>query len=365
MSLACPRTHFDKVAEEQPDFVKMTCSAAEKIPEGDFAFTAKDFNSDDLIEFAKNKITSEYRAHLHKQGYRGEVRYEDAYRANPEYVQAITLQWEKEFYAIGNYHSHGRKTMFFAENLVEKLADTELNVDCELMKPSFPACMFVYDDQITRDAIYAVSGGKAPATGAVTSYVMNYKTDEGMEGLAVYAVHPGQGGSPGVAIMRHLAMVEGSDVETALRTDWKKIDGGKGYRENESGDDSMFFTGGMQFMRIVTNSVLYLASSNPDIVPGLRDAPLIKGREPNKYEKRIYEKKLTSAAFTVVGSTFLPYAVLTDSEGRKLDHQVKVRGHHKMQAYGPGLMERRRILIQPYWKGPDAAEILNKPFSIR
>ena len=37
--------------------------------------------------------------------------------------------------------------------------------------------------------------------------------------------------------------------------------------------------------------------------------------------------------------------------------QTLVRGHHKMQPCGPGRAERKWILVEPYWRGPEDAPI--------
>ncbi len=43
--------------------------------------------------------------------------------------------------------------------------------------------------------------------------------------------------------------------------------------------------------------------------------------------------------------------------GKSPTVQVLVRGHHKRQACGPGLSERKWIHIEPYWRGPEDAPI--------
>ncbi len=40
--------------------------------------------------------------------------------------------------------------------------------------------------------------------------------------------------------------------------------------------------------------------------------------------------------------------------------QVLVRGHHKRQAHGPNLSERKWVHIEPYWRGPEDAPIATR-----
>jgi len=48
---------------------------------------------------------------------------------------------------------------------------------------------------------------------------------------------------------------------------------------------------------------------------------------------------------------------LGGERGGKLTLQHMVRGHHKMQPCGPGLLERKWITIEPYWRGDVDAPI--------
>jgi hypothetical protein len=41
--------------------------------------------------------------------------------------------------------------------------------------------------------------------------------------------------------------------------------------------------------------------------------------------------------------------------------QTLVRGHYRRQAVGPGRLDRKVILIEPYWRGPEDAPILSRP----
>lgn len=48
---------------------------------------------------------------------------------------------------------------------------------------------------------------------------------------------------------------------------------------------------------------------------------------------------------------------LLGTVGKSPTVQCLVRGHHKRQAFGPGLAERKWIHIEPYWRGPEDAPI--------
>jgi hypothetical protein len=59
----------------------------------------------------------------------------------------------------------------------------------------------------------------------------------------------------------------------------------------------------------------------------------------------------------VVDRTMSVEALLQSNDGKALNVRVLVAGHHKWQACGKNWKERKRILIEPYWRGPDDAPL--------
>lgn len=53
-----------------------------------------------------------------------------------------------------------------------------------------------------------------------------------------------------------------------------------------------------------------------------------------------------------------------DGSGKKVSVQTLVRGHWKQQAHGPGNKDRKWIQIDPYWRGPEDAPILDRPIKV-
>jgi hypothetical protein len=122
--------------------------------------------------------------------------------------------------------------------------------------------------------------------------------------------------------------------------------------------------------RVVIGLLLYLASEHPDVepVPPVKRETYSNVRSPKQREAALRNqedrlKKVSRLGYLHVGKrigdAIRAHAPDTE-EGRywKLDHQVWVGGHHKMQSYGPNHMYRRPIWIQPYIKGPDTAEAM-------
>jgi hypothetical protein len=42
-----------------------------------------------------------------------------------------------------------------------------------------------------------------------------------------------------------------------------------------------------------------------------------------------------------------------------------VRGHWRRQPHGQENLERKLIWIRPYYKGPDLAAVINKPYLVK
>jgi len=51
--------------------------------------------------------------------------------------------------------------------------------------------------------------------------------------------------------------------------------------------------------------------------------------------------------------------------GKSPTVQCVVAGHWKMQPCGPGGSERKRIFIEPYWRGPEDAPIAIRPHVLK
>lgn len=48
----------------------------------------------------------------------------------------------------------------------------------------------------------------------------------------------------------------------------------------------------------------------------------------------------------------------------KLTIRFIVRGHWRNQPFGQGREQRKLIFIKPYYKGPDLADLVNKPYAV-
>lgn len=365
----CPKTHYDILQATRPDWLGIIQEAAKPLPALKTAYVGDDFDYETAVDFIQNEMLQRAKEHLRRNKLPSSgLTVASLSEMHPDYVKSVLMSSQLDLSFVGNYEIHGKRTFFFSPNLSRKLAETELNVSSELLTLPFPSCMFVYDCQVVRDSLYLAIGQEAPSDGTVSVYMVRYKTAAGTDAIASYAHLTRKTGEAGAAFKRELALEAGTKIEDVLRTDWSKVDGGTNHNElllPDAGGDAMFNGPGIGIMRIIANSALYLASSNPDIIDGLRESPVRGLTTPSKKERRRYERQVTSSPYIVVGSHISDYSGPKAEGDGKLDHRLKVRGHWKSQAHGKGLSERKHIFVEPYWKGPEAAEVLTRDFVVR
>ncbi|NTF16962.1 hypothetical protein G6L37_00785 [Agrobacterium rubi] len=373
MLLLCPRTHYDLIKELRGSFVEAIAEEAAARPDDAEPYIDDDIDQEHFVSTVRTSLAGYAKAHLDRQGYRtGTMTDEDLVKSIPgEVATPLLSSMRFDYLFIGNYEASGKKTFFFGDRLTRKLADTELNMPSELLVPPFPSCMFVYDNQTARDALFAFHGMKAPDDGVVTVYVNYYKHLETGPSLGLYITHTNRRKESSVAMIRSLNLAPGGSVEAALRTDWTKVNGSQrqheviGYETSAPEDDTQFYGPGLRMVRIVANSVLYLASADPDVSEPQSLATASERRHIPPKELRKIAASTTSVEYIDVGRRSTDYSASQSPTQVTLGHRLKVRGHWKNQAHGPSMSLRKYIHVEPYWKGPDAAEVINKPYVAR
>lgn len=58
------------------------------------------------------------------------------------------------------------------------------------------------------------------------------------------------------------------------------------------------------------------------------------------------------------------YRTLSEGTGRSIDVRFVVRGHWRNQAFGEKHSQHRMTWIKPYYKGPELAEVISKPYKV-
>lgn len=292
-----------------------------------------------------------------------------------------------DYMSVLNFELFERKAFYLTNRLIDQLAHTELNAPSEFLRLPFPSCLFVLDGSTAIDALYAMTGNEvAHGNDPITVFAIELPYENGLRKLLLSCFHSGSTGTH-IHAKRELLIHPKWSIEKSLKTDWARL-----YKENPDWEDanetfpwsmedeSPFYEEGLKFFRIIVNAILYLSSNDPDIIKCFSprqamEERLAKVKSTVKKKKARNELNKTSTLdYSAVGTHLPP--ILVD-KGRKsaesggsnkgvLDSATRfiVRGHWRNQPCGERLQDRRLIWIQPYFKGPDMGELINRPYII-
>lgn len=303
-----------------------------------------------------------------------------------------------QYHVLLNFEMFGRKTFHFGHNLTDHLVSTELNLESNALRLPFPSCMFVFS---ARSAINAIAG----IDGKEDSWFRSYPYIDYNATISVFLYErPAPAGYAGrkivmaafyakslqqchVAQKRELFLGEDWNLEQSLRTNWRGEEPTLDYDKDDPvfsryGNDEFFYTNGLGFIRLVMNAALYLSSSDPEVISHLSDRTLIEAQAEklprgNKRRRMFQSASAFSALdYADVGPSTEPIRVTrTETEkpdgpyerqtgSRTSNVRFMVRGHWRQQAHGPGSRQRKLIWIRPFYKGPDMADLISKPYIV-
>lgn len=284
----------------------------------------------------------------------------------------------QEYHSVVNFALSGKKTFYFHDNLVEHLANTEINLKSGLIELPFPTCLFIIS---APSAIQAMYGNRHnvtvcyddPVSVFITMHPAN-NADIPYRKLLICAMHGSH-----ICIKRELCMDDNWTLEQSLRTDWQKLTPdnlGPGVCFNlaegttHRSNDEEFYTDGLLFFRIILNAVLYLSSDQAELSALKTPRPELEARAaailsaPKRKKALQKARKYTTLDCIEVGASVK--AISGDTgHGNKPSVRFMVRGHWRNQAFGTGRTDRKLIWIRPFYKGPDVAATINKPYIVK
>ena len=285
-----------------------------------------------------------------------------------------------EYLSLFNFMFFGKKTLYFDNQLVEHLAYTKLDAPSELIIPPFESCLFVYSSPLAIKALFNLGKNRPDIDleTPISVFIANRPCDEGLRKL-IFTCWQANTKSTNIFVKRELLVRKDWTIDTMLKTDWRDIY--KDFSENEIlYDESIFYEAGLLFFHILINSILYLGSNDPDIISVLSNRPkfiqeLETLKSPGKIKDLNRKIKATSALdFNLVGKSTGAITVRKPSgyENNELSLKIKlkgkrfiVRGHWRRQHYGEGSITTRLTWIRPYFKGPELAQLINKPYNVK
>ncbi|WP_372094431.1 hypothetical protein [Tistrella mobilis] len=304
-----------------------------------------------------------------------------------------------EYHSVVNFALAGKKTFHFSDNLAEHLANTEINVKAELIQLPFPTCLFTFTSRVVINAMHNIRGDAGrdamnftglDYSAPVSVFLTMLPAGVNLPGrkLMMCAWHARLPNTSYLALKRELYLGDNWTLEQALRTDWETLTPtnlgvGKRVDPNEESiaylDDETFYTDGLSFYRIVLNAVLYLSSDKAELTAKKSLHKEIENRakgiaSPPKRRKLLQTiGRYTSLDYEEVGASVGPIVIQKgDAEGdaggrggRKPLVRFMVRGHWRRQPHRPENQDRKLIWIRPYYKGPDLAATINKPYLVK
>jgi hypothetical protein len=263
--------------------------------------------------------------------------------------------------------------------------------------------MFIYTSQLAIEAFHNIFGGNAsPSKAPITVFLLNLPTAAGKRIIRLM-IYQADYSSNDHHAKRDLLVKDGWKISDLLKTDWDEIAKDNEEFRNEldlahdrfrgrvssfalddfvvntepkSIDDTTFLEEGLTFFRIVANTILYLASNDPSVIPMLSphkdlDQKIQKIKAPKKRRHLLAEATKTSVLdFNLVGrelGRIVAETIANPQLGQLRRHACRfiVRGHWRNQPYGESLANRKLIWIKPYWKGPDMGQLVSRPYVVQ
>ncbi|MCP1674512.1 hypothetical protein J2T57_001614 [Natronocella acetinitrilica] len=311
----------------------------------------------------------------------------------------MLLSANYEYHAYLNFALSGKKTFYVSDNLSEHLANTEVNMRAELIQVPYPSFQMVFTSPAAIDALHNLQGREgrramhfreldysAPVTAELT--MLPGTADLPGRSLMILAWHARPPSKGYMMAKRQIYLPDDWTLEQSLRTEWDKI--GRtaphgGYSLDDElnvepyTDDSLFYTDGLLFFRMVMNTLLYLSSEEAELTPRRAQRQALEEKAAaatSGRKKRLYRKEAsrhTALDYSEIGASVSPIVIergAASGDGKRASGSAPttrfmVRGHWRNQAHGAGRADRKLIWIRPYMKGPDVAEVVNKPYLVR
>lgn len=361
-----PRSIYDVTAANNPDLAAHAKEVASRNEGGDYVIPFEDYpwNPNILEAATRRSMRRQESPHF----------FHDQTLFEAYFVASAWAEWQ-----IANLLIHGLQTFYIHENIVPLLATTHINLDADSFVLPAPACLFVFDDDETRQLAYAgapdpeLMSKKVPIS--VALFREKSKSPEGIADITILAEH-GDEMRSFCTWKRRVVLREGMTLDQSLRKPFTDEEMAAINREagvDPGPNDDAYFTESdfqgkdFDFIRMVMNTALYLTSNGADLSE--RVDPPRRGQFatlPKAQRQRLETAAAANSklSYIYVGRNVEPVEVERDEyeagDGRKLTKRFKVRAHKRWQRVGAGRLEIRLTDVKPHWKGPEAAEVLHR-----
>ena len=396
--MTLPSTYFDVLVKRDPEMVMYvrkdikSLQGTQQVPFGstdDYSQYFEKYISSvtkKVIEYAQNQI--------YPMGVSSPMEAEKLVNQfyDSEDYKSFMYCKQADYLTLTNFELFGKKSFHISSNLVEHLSQTNLEVDSELLRMPFDSCLFVYGSKTAIRAFHAFD---------IHEEVIDYSTP-----ISVFAhSRPAEGGEKKIVfacwhanhkhsysfVKRELLIRKNWSITQILKTDWDDIYSYSETNEPEEvpiselvlgkkNGDAIFYEKGLMFFRILINTILYLSSNQPDIVtrfsPYLNLQNRLKSLKSKSKINKITKQLAQSSQldYSEVGGNLSPIIVdkipsFGSSSSQvfvgKFVKRFIVRGHWRNQPCGHNRSEKTLVWIKPYYKGPEMAELVNKPYLVK
>jgi hypothetical protein len=262
--------------------------------------------------------------------------------------------------SLVNYELHRRKTFWVDEALAYMLAKTDPAVPGRELRVPFASFALVFTDRLVLslgERLLSLEG-RSPQRGhflrAVTVYVTEERRADG-RALRLALALDSLGEDPPHFVVHEVPLAEDVPVQRYLEgmaptvvtdppvADWDPLRG---------------------LLQVAINAILYATSAG--VAPESRQSPTAaRGRRPDsRAEAPVYSSE---TVFLLPGAVEISQLRrLQELErvpsGRGLLHRFMVRGHWRRPP--AGWRDQRMRWIEPYWKGPDLAAIVERTYKL-
>lgn len=250
------------------------------------------------------------------------------------------------YHLLLNLEMAGGKIFRIAPALAERLLETRIDVPAEALRLPFRSLMLVFDDDASIAAFHEGRPFGRPQSGGSISSVL-FDLNDGPRRLLAASIHTRGRHCHGM-FHRSLRYDEGT-LEAMLSTTWPGL------------SMTDLTARGRSFHRLLLNTILYIGSQAARVTPPRRDHG---ARDPLTRSRR--EHALVGDGLTPLRPAGAGHSASGPAVGRgSRDIRQLVSGHWKLQVHGAGRLERRVTWIEPYWRGPEFAQVVNRAKLVR
>ena len=274
-----------------------------------------------------------------------------------------------------NLELHRRKLFWVDESLAWMLSQTRLDIQGEHVRLPFPACAYIFADPGTLELAESLlsqdetCGIRGERLEVLTVYVLEDAHQSGGRGIHLYFLFGSRKAAAWPYMLTRDLLVQPDDhLEAILDSHFPDV-------LTESLDPIFLAPELKALAHLVINAILYATSAHLDPIilepargrrgKGARK----KGRSENHADATVLRLGRSSEAVYYLPGTIDISRIRSlrdienSHEGRKIMTRFMVRGHWRRAL--PSWKDQRLRWIEPYWKGPEMATIIEREYRLK